>query len=49
VTIAGEVRYVRAVDDREFNMGILARYTKPDGVPHDALDLTLVFYPEVAP
>jgi len=29
-------------------MGILARYTKPDEVLNEALDMTFVFYPEIA-
>jgi hypothetical protein len=55
-TIRGEVRYVRFVDQGEFNLGIRAYSVKRDPQPQevatgnekpeDTLDLTLIFYPE---
>jgi hypothetical protein len=42
--IAGQVRYVRAVDSGEFHMGIRAYPASRD----DVLDLTLIFYPDIA-
>ena len=47
-TIAGEVRYVRTLDEGQCNMGIQAHYMKANGTPNSAFDLTLVFYPEIS-
>jgi len=45
--IPGEIRYVRPVHQGEFHMGILAHSAKPGGAPNEALNLILLFYPEV--
>jgi len=46
-TITGEIRYVRTLEEGGFNMGIRA-YSANEAEGRDgALDLTVIFYPEV--
>jgi hypothetical protein len=45
--ISGEIRYLRAVDSGEFNIGIRAHAANRDEGTDDALDLTRIFYPDI--